>query len=248
MLELEATGSGRTIIIGHRGAMGHAPENTLASFKKGMELGADVLEFDVHLSRDGVIVVMHDAVVNRTTDGSGLISEMTLSELKQLDAGSWFGREFAGERIPTLEETLEWVAGRIDLAIEIKGRQKPQEGIERAVVEMIRAHEMVDKTMVISFHHPSVRAVKKIEPGIATGILYSGYLADTVGAARAALADSVRPHAGHWTPELVDEVHEAGLSASTWTVNDPEQFKQLVEMGVDSIGTNYPDRFARGRS
>ena len=246
MFELEMLGSGQTVIIGHRGAMGHAPENTFASLKKGVELGADVLELDVHLSRDGILMVMHDDLVNRTTNGTGSISEMTLAELKKLDAGSWFGREFEGERIPTLDEVLAWASGRIDLVVEIKGRQKPQDGIERAVVDLVRQHGMVERVMAISFHHPSVKIVKELEPKLATGILYAGYLVDTVGAARAAKADSVRPNAGHWTPELVEEVHGAGLVGSTWTVNDPEQYRELEEMGLDSIGTNFPDRFSKG--
>lgn len=244
MLELEVMGTGRTVIIGHRGAMGHSPENTLASFQKGLDLGADVVELDIHLSRDGVPVVMHDERVNRTTDGTGLVADMTLAELKGLDAGRWFGREFEGEKIPTLKEVFDWAAGNVELVIEIKGHPKPQEGIEQKMLDLIRDYELVEKTMVISFYHPVVRAVKDLEPKLATGILYGGYLADTVGTARAAGADSVRPNAGQWTPELVREVHEAGLVASTWTVNEVDQYDELVRMGLDSIGTNYPDRFS----
>lgn len=242
MVELEAMNSGKVIVFGHRGAMGHAPENTMASFAKGLELGSDILELDVHLSRDGELVVMHDGDVSRTTDGSGHLKDMTLAEIKKLDAGSWFDPRFRGERVPTLAQVVDWAKTRIQLAIEIKGDPLPAPGIEDKVVKLLRDNQVVDEMLIISFHHESVKRVKELEPRLMTGILYTGMLIDTVGAARAALTDSVRPSWQYWTPELVNQVHAAHLVAHSWIANDEPLMEYLVSMGLDSIGTNYPDR------
>jgi glycerophosphoryl diester phosphodiesterase len=242
MLELEALGRGKVLVIGHRGALGYAPENTLASFERGVECGADLLELDIHLSRDGELIVMHDADVSRTTDGRGHIENMTLTDIKKLDAGSWFAPQYQGERVPTLSEVLNWAKGRVSLVIEIKGDPQPAPGIEQKLIEALNEKSMFDEVMIISFFHLSVKRVKELEPRLATGILYGACLADTVGATRAALADSARPSWRYWTAELVDQVHAAGLTASTWNADDEALMAYLVGLGVDSIGSNYPDR------
>lgn len=242
MLDLEAAGTGKVLVMGHRGALGHAPENTMASFQKGLDLGSDLIELDVHMSRDGALVVMHDGDVSRTTDGSGHLKDLSLEEIKRLDAGSWFDARFGGERVPTLSEVLEWAGARVPLIVEIKGDPRPADGIEKAVVDELRKHRFLDRAMVISFHHDTVRRAKDLEPSLATGILYTGRLADTIGAARAARADSVRPSWSYWSADLVNEVHKAGMSGSTWVANDEELAAYLIGMGIDSIGCDYPDR------
>ena len=242
MLEIEAANTGKILVIGHRGALGYAPENTLASFELGWKLGADLLELDIHMTRDGELVVMHDADVSRTTDGHGYIKDMTLAEIKELDAGSWFDERFRGQHVPTLAEVLTWAKDRIPLVIEIKGDPQPANGIEEKLIETVHEHKMLDEVMIISFYHTSVKRVKELEPALATGILYTGRLVDTVGAARAALADSVRPHWSYWTAEVVEEVHDAGLTAHAWNADTEEVMEYLVGIGVDSIGSNYPDR------
>ena len=245
MRELIAANTGKVLVIGHRGALGHAPENTMASFEKGVELGADLIELDIHMSLDGELVVMHDGDVSRTTDGQGHIRDLTLAEIVGLDAGSWFAPGYRGQRVPTLPEVLAWAKGRIPLVIEIKGDPLPAVGIEEKLVGLLRAHDMVDDVMAISFHHPVVKRLKELEPGLATGILYSGRLVDAVGAARAAQADSVRPSHHYWTAEDVAAVHAAGLTASTWVVNDEETMEYLAGIGIDSVGSDYPDRLRR---
>jgi glycerophosphoryl diester phosphodiesterase len=242
MLEMELRNSGQVLVLGHRGAMGHAPENTMVSFAKGLELGSDMLELDIHLSRDGELMVMHDGDVARTTDGKGHIKDMTVAEIKKLDAGIKFNERFRGERVPKLVELIEWAKTRIPLVIEIKGDPLPAAGIEEKLIQMVRDYKMLDQVMAISFHHASVKRVKELEPKLTTGILYTGQLVDTVGAAKAALADSVRPAWSYWTRELVEQVHAAGLGASSWTVNDESLMEYLAPMGLDSIGSNYPDR------
>jgi glycerophosphoryl diester phosphodiesterase len=242
MLEIAAANTGKVLVIGHRGALAYAPENTMVSFELALEQGADLIELDVHQSADGELVVMHDGEVSRTTDGFGYIKDMTVAEIKELDAGAHFDEQFRGERVPTLPEVLSWAKERIPLVIELKGDPIPSDGIESRLVGMLRSHDMVDRVTVISFWHRSVKTVKELEPDIATGILYAGHLVDTVGAARAALCDSVRIPAGYWTKELVDELHSSGLHTTAWQSEEDGLTLRLAHMGLDSIGTNYPDR------
>jgi glycerophosphoryl diester phosphodiesterase len=138
MLEMEVRNSGQMLVLGHRGAMGHAPENTMVSFAKGLELGSDLLELDIHLSRDGELMIMHDGDVARTTDGKGHIKDMTVAEIKKLDAGIKFNERFRGERVPKLVELIEWAKTRIPLVIEIKGDPLPAAGIEEKLIQMVR--------------------------------------------------------------------------------------------------------------
>jgi glycerophosphoryl diester phosphodiesterase len=242
MLEVEAAGSGKVLVIAHRGAMGHAPENTMASFQMGCEMGADLIELDIHMSRDGQIIVMHDGDVSRTTNGSGHIKDLTLEEIRSLDAGSHFGSDFKEERVPVLSEVLAWAKDKAPLVVEVKGDPHTAEGIEERLVDLLREKDMLDRVMVISFHHTCVRRVKELESSVATGVLFTGRFINTLDAARAARANSVRPSWKYWSTDLVDEVHSAGLTASTWTINDEETVQYLVGLGIDSIGTNYPDR------
>src|SRR5438552_3727229 len=150
-------GSGRILLGGHRGNAAEFPENTLAAFTSALDLGVDVIECDVHLSADGALPVIHDHLLNRTTNGSGLVRDLTLAELKHLDAGSWRGAAFAGERIPALEEVLALARDRAGVAIEIKNLPLAYPGIERAVVEAVAAAGMRPHVVVISFDHRSVR-------------------------------------------------------------------------------------------
>lgn len=242
MIRLKRAKEEKALIIGHQGARGYAPGNTMASFERGLALEADLIELDVHLSADGHLVVIHDPTVDRMTNASGYVKDMTLAQLKKLDAGSWYGPEFAGERIPTLDEVLEWAKGKVGLVIEIKNGPIFYPGIEEKVVEALEAYGMEENVIVISFDHRCVRRVKEPRPGIATGILYVGRLTDPVAAASAAMADAIHPKADYLTAETVEAAHKAGLAVSTWTLNDPRQTKKFIEMGVDSIGTDYPDR------
>jgi glycerophosphoryl diester phosphodiesterase len=242
MLEQDVRNTGKVLVLGHRGAMGYAPENTMASFELGRDLGSDMLELDVHLSKDKELVIMHDGDVSRTTDGNGRVRDMTLNEIKQLDAGVTFDERFKGQRVPTLEEVLSWAKGRIPLVIEIKGDPHPAPEIGEKLVAAVEQYGMQDSVVVISFHHPVVKHVKALAPELATGILYTGRLADPVGAARAANADSVRPQWSYWTREDVEAVHAADLVAHAWNADAEERMEYLVGLGVDSIGSNYPDR------
>jgi glycerophosphoryl diester phosphodiesterase len=227
---------GRVWVVGHRGAMGYCPENTLVSFERGLELGADWIELDVHLSRDGALVVIHDETLERTTNGHGLVRDHTLAQLQELDAGD-------GQRLMTLPEVLDWARERGAVVdIEIKNAPVYYPGIEDQVVNAVRAAHMVDNVIVISFDHAAVKRVKELEPRIATGVLYACRPTDAgIGLAQAARADAVLPHWAYVTHEDVKAAHEAGLAVAPWASSDPEVLEQLVQCGVDAIGTNHPD-------
>ncbi len=191
-IELRAPG-GRPYVVGHRGAMGHAPENTLASFRKGFELGAPLLELDVHMSADAQLVVIHDETVDRTTNGSGRVVELSATEIRRLDAGSWFGSAFAGEPVPMLDEILEWRHGRVGLVIELKLGPVWYPGIEEGLVRLLRQHGAEAEVLVISFDHFAARRVKVLAPAVKTAVMYGGRPIDAVAMARAAHADAVYP-------------------------------------------------------
>ena len=235
---------GRLVNIAHRGASAAAPPNTLAAFEKAVELGADGIEFDVHLSADGVLVVIHDFNVDDTTDGSGRVAEMTLAQLKQLDAGSRFDPAFAGERIPTLEEVLETVGSRLLLNIELKCFSLRDNGLERAVITQVRQHNLDNRVLLSSFNPLSLRRAKKIAPHIPVGLLYAPWL--PLPLRRAWLAPLVHHEARHPEHTLVDAHYMAwarrrGYRVNTWTVNDPNEMHRLIGLGVDGIITPVPD-------
>ena len=236
--------------IAHRGASTAAPPNTLAAFEKAIELGADGIEFDVHLSADGVPMVIHDFTMDATTDGSGRVADMTLAQLKQLDAGSYFAPAFAGERIPTLEEVLEAAGSQLFLNIELKTTNLRDDGLEQAVIAQVERHragceQRLGNNVVISSFNPfSLRRVKKIAPHIPVGLLYAPGLPLPLG--RAWLAFLVPHEARHPEHSMVDARYMAwarqrGYRVNTWTVDDPDEMRRLIGLGVDGIITNVPD-------
>jgi glycerophosphoryl diester phosphodiesterase len=220
--------------------MGHCPENTLASFERGLELGADWIELDVHLSRDGALIVIHDETLDRTTNGHGQVRDYTLSELKRLDAGG-------GQSIPTLDEVLEWARLQDTIVdIEIKNAPIFYEGIEAAVVAALERHQMIEQVILISFDHAAVQRVKALDARVATGVLYVGRPIDGgVGLARSAGADAVLPHWAYVIADDVRKAHAAGLAVAPWASSDPDVLRRLIDCGVDAIGTNHPDVLKR---
>ncbi|MDY7077581.1 MAG: glycerophosphodiester phosphodiesterase [Chloroflexota bacterium] len=233
-----------TLNIAHQGASAVAPPNTLAAFEKASELGADGVELDVHLSADGVPVVIHDFTVDGTTDGSGRVAEMTLTQLKQLDAGSTFDPAFAGERIPTLKEVLDAVGSRLLLNIELKSFSLRDDGLERAVIARIEQCELADRVILSSFNPFSLRRAKNIAPRIPAGLLYAPHL--SLPLRRAWLAFLVPHEARHPEHTMVDARYMAwarqhSYRVNTWTVDDPTEMRRLTDLQVDSIITNVPD-------
>ena len=242
-LKLRRAPGAPLIRVGHRGARGYAPENTLVSFNLAVEMGVQAVETDVHISRDGQVVLIHDHTVDRTTDGHGFVKDLTLAELKKLDAGAWYDPRFAGQRILTLAELLAWAKNRVGVAIEIKNGPIYYPGIAAQTIRLVHEHDMLHQTILLSFDHFVLREAKTIEPQVATGILYAGRLIDPVAAAQAANADSLNPAWAFITPDLVQTAHAAGLAISPWCPNDLPTLRMLDAIGVDSIGTDYPDLF-----
>ena len=163
-------------VLAHRGYSGKAPENTMAAFKLALEADADGLELDVHITKDGRVVVIHDDTLERTTDGRGRVEEQTYAELAQLDAGSWFGEEFKGERLPTLDEVCELLKGTDKIFnVELKAGVNFKELTEK-VAELIVAYDLVPNTIISSFNHYALAYMKQVNADIRTGILYSSAL------------------------------------------------------------------------
>lgn len=224
--------------IAHRGASGRYPENTLAAFAAAIAAGADMCELDVQLSRDGVAVVIHDATIDRTTDSRGRVEATTLAELRRADAGVRFGQQFAGQRIPTLDEVLRLTAGRCGLNIELKAA-----GVETAVCELIAAHNAFATTLVSSFDWDALARVRQIAPPIAIGLLASRRPDDLLAAAIAMNAAAINPRTDLVDGGLCAAAHARGLKVYTWTCDDPRAMRKLIADGADGIMTNYPDRF-----
>ena len=235
-------------VIAHRGASGIAPENTLAAFRKAVELGAAFIETDLQLSRDARLVALHDDTLERTTNGSGPVSSRTLEELRKLDAGSWFGGSaneahagFASERIPTIEEILAF--GReheIGLFLEVK--PTGPSGAEHAIVGALHACGEVPRSVVLSFSPSVLKRVRQLEPLAVTGFLFSDRLPAAVATAVDAGARQLLPQTDRVTRELVAEAHAHDLRVVAWTANTVDEMRKLISAGVDGIITNYPDR------
>jgi glycerophosphoryl diester phosphodiesterase len=232
---------GEFCVLGHRGAMGHAPENTLVSFAKAIELKADMTELDIHLSKDGELIVMHDPSVERTTGAVGLISDLTLAEIKSLDAGSRFAPEFAGERVPILQEVMELVKGKIALNVEVKaGREGLYPGIIDSLITEIERHKIVDSVVVSSFYRPYLVELRRKAPHIKAALLYSKAF-DEPWQDAVDQGWDLHPHLSLVDARLVDEAHARGVLIRAWNPNEAEKMRPLVALGVDGIGTNYPE-------
>jgi len=232
----------KPLIIAHRGASQYAPENTVASFRKAMEMGAHGMEIDVQLSSDGYPVVIHDERVDRTSNGKGWVKDMTLCELKSLDFGSWFSPEFEGQQIPTLEEVLHLLSGWEGiLNIEIKSGPVFYPGIEGIVLEQVRKHQVSECIIISSFNHYSLVEVKRMDPGIKTGVLYMSGLYEPWEYARRLGASAIHPSFYNIVPEILKGCRENGIDVNTFTVDQPEHIKNAALLGVDGIITNVPD-------
>ncbi|MGH7813887.1 MAG: glycerophosphodiester phosphodiesterase [Candidatus Binataceae bacterium] len=224
--------------IAHRGASGNFPENTLSAFRGAIDAGADMCELDVHLTRDGELAVIHDETVDRTTDGRGEVREMTLAELKRLDAGARFkGGAVSGERIPTLDEVFAVTSGHCGLNVELKAA-----GVETKVAQIMAAREAFADSIVSSFDWMYLKNIREIEPRIRIGLLAEDRPGELTIAALAMRAHSINPSAAMTSADLCAAAHERGLKVYVWTVDSPAAMRQLIEWGVDGIMTNYPDR------
>jgi glycerophosphoryl diester phosphodiesterase len=231
-IPLFASATAGPFISAHRGFSDAAPENTLPALQAALEAGAHVAEIDVKLTRDGQLVLMHDALVDRTTDGKGPVGAMTLAEVKQLDAGRWFDRKFAGTRVPTLDEVLAWSRGRLGILVEMKSYPERDPRFIDEVIAAIKRNQAEDFAIPASFDHPSLAEIHRREPEWALEMIINCRLADTVHAARAAGSVLLSLEPEFTVKGDVAEMHAAGLSVLT-TLLSAEHGGELLEMGVD---------------
>jgi glycerophosphoryl diester phosphodiesterase len=230
--------------IAHRGASVAAPPNTLAAFEKAVALGADGIELDVRLCSDGVPVVIHDATVDATTDGSGPVAIMTLAQLKELDAGAPFDPTFAGERIPTLMEVLETVGEQLLLNIELKSGTPLNDGLEQAVFDVIERCALDERVLLSSFNPLALRRIQKTAPHLATALLYTPATRTSLALGRLISPNpyaAVHPHHTMVDQHYIGWARQHKYRVHVWTVDDVAEMRRLVGCGVDGIITNVPD-------
>ncbi|MDQ0223763.1 glycerophosphodiester phosphodiesterase [Metabacillus niabensis] len=232
--------------VAHRGATGYAPENTIAAFDLAVEMKADYIEIDVQRSKDGKLVLIHDTTVDRTTDGTGKVGDLTFDQLRSLDAGSWKGEQFVGEQIPTFEEILERYHGKVGILIELKTPEL-YPGIEEQVAKALKERNLDkpqnEKIIIQSFNFESMKKVNDLLPKVPVGVLTSNRADTTAEALQefSTYADWFNPSYGIVTEELVNQVHSLGMKIGSWTVRSQEAADFLFEMNVDAIITDYPD-------
>ena len=223
----------RPLVISHAACGGHAPENTLAGIRKAIELGADAIEIDVQASADGVAILMHDLTVDRTTNGTGAVSNLMLAGLQALDAG--------GEPVPTLAEVLDLTKGKVLLVMEIK-----QPGIEDHISRVVRDANARSDVMAWSFLPPALAGMRQADPGIPGALLVAGpslpqwpkmrHIALKTG------LQGVSVFCDGLTPAIAEDCRRSGLALYSWTADRPDQIKALLALGVDGICSNLPDR------
>ena len=228
-------------ILAHRGASGTAPENTIAAFKKALIDGCDGFEFDVQQTKDGEIVVFHDWTLERTSNGSGYLRDHTLNELKKLDAGSWFSDNFIGEKIPTLEETLDIIPDDKLINIELKEEHSVERGTEKKVLDIIRKYP-TKNIIVSSFSHNLLKNLKELDDSIKVGILLECALVnlDLYIKNLGFKIDAYHPGKSFLNKKDVDYLNSMGIDINVWTVNTTKDLNLLKDMGVTRIITNFP--------
>lgn len=234
----------RTLIFAHRGAKRAAPENTLPAFEAAVRLDADGVEFDVQYSSDGQLVIFHDFSLEKTSNGTGRVSAHTLAELRELDAGLHFGPEFAGTRIPTLDEVLDLLKDKLLVNIELKSVRASNDGLGQDVAKKVLAHGMAGQVVISSFNPFALRRSKLTGPQIEHALLLAD---DSPGWMKSGLmfrwskAEALHPESVMVTPEYVVQARRRGLPVRVWTVNEPEEMRRLAGLGVDAIVTDAPD-------
>ena len=217
------------ILTGHRGAAKLEPENTLLSIQKAIDLGVDQIEIDVHLTRDKHLVVIHDTTVDRTTDGQGAIADFTLAEVKQLDAGK-------GERIPTLQEVMDLVRGKVILQIELKGPDTTE-----PVIQSVEQNSMGNEVLLTSFVHDRLCEARQLNPDLRLGALWAVPPDDACEQAIDIGAEAIHIQHLNIDSQLVEKAHAHGLKIRAWNPDTAEEIQRAIDLGVDAIGSNRPD-------
>ncbi len=238
-------------IISHRGANKYAPQNTLPAFQKSIQLCADGVETDVHMTKDGVPVICHNYTINDTSNGMGTIASYTLEEIKKFDFGAYYSPTFKGTPIPTLDEFLDLIASSdIEIMnIELKTPRERESDIVKKTITAVKEHGLFDRLLISSFSSKLLIEAKKIDPRCKTGYLYSPnnfhsplQLANPVGYAKKIGADALHPIEFYVGPLYVKAAHANGIKVNAWTVNNEFSIRRLIKCGVDGIITDCPDK------
>jgi glycerophosphoryl diester phosphodiesterase len=233
-----------TIVFAHRGASGYAPENTLPAFELAAELHATGIEFDVQITRDRQLIIHHDRELGRTEDASGLLSDWDFADLRALDVGSWYGDAFAGAQMPTPAEVVEAVGSRLLLNFELINDTPELNGVGELLVAFFQRMNLFDRAMISSFNPLALWEVRRLEPRITLGALWSPREPWFVKSGD--WEERIHPEALHpkhvlVTPELVADAHARGQRVHTWTINDADTARQMIDLGVDMVMGDYPD-------
>jgi glycerophosphoryl diester phosphodiesterase len=229
------------LVIAHRGASGHAPENTMIAFQRAVELGSSFIETDLHVTRDGAFVAIHDDTVDRTTNGSGEVTDFTLEELRRADAGMWFDRDFLGERVPTLPEILEF-AKLNDVIFYLELKYPAVAGMDHALAAALTKANATARTIVISFDAATLAPLRRIDPAIMVGLLIEDENPNCIQQALDLGARQICPKFSLVNAKLIEQAHRADLQVVAWTVNSADQMRSMIATGVDGIMTDFPDR------
>jgi glycerophosphoryl diester phosphodiesterase len=229
--------------IAHRGASGEYPENTRLAFAKAIEARADMIELDCQLSRDGHVVVFHDEKLRRTTGARGALRDKTLAQLKTLDIGQWRKKAYMGERILTLEEAIETVAGNVDLCVEIKSFAATP-GIELKLLFILSHYDYLDRTMISSFDYRVLDRVRELAPEATIAVIFgSNSKEDPFNAASRLGAVSINVQKELATREFLRRAWDSGLDVYVWTINDVRQMEEFASLGIQGIITDFPEKF-----
>jgi glycerophosphoryl diester phosphodiesterase len=243
------------IITGHRGAGGLAPENTLASIQLALDLGVDRIEIDVQQTSDNVIIVLHDRTLKRTTNGFGFIKSMNYADLLKFSAGIKFNKVYAEERIPTLEQVIDLINGKVELLIETKYSYLYYPNIERHILNVIKNKNAFGWCKIISFNDRALFRIHKLNKEVRVGKLFVGKSVNlplsydtTINfkpLERYHFVDEIIVQHKYASKAFIDKVHQFGKELHVWTVNDPETIEKLIEKGVDGIISDYPNLLLR---
>lgn len=240
---LEVLKMKKIAVHAHRGASAYAPENTMSAFRLAVEMKADAIELDVHLSCDGHVVVTHDFTLNRCGGSTGYVKDKSLKELRGLDFGGWFKPEFQGERIPVLEQVMDLII-KTPLFLNIELKANPDlynEGLEKKVIDIIKSYSMEDRVIISSFNHYCLAEVKRLEPAIKTGILYSEVIYKPWDYVKSFNADAIHPYHKSLLKDTVSGCEKNNIMSNVWTVDMPEDINRVIDLGVTGIITNMPD-------
>ena len=236
----------KPLIFAHRGNSSMAPENTMAAFKLAVKLRCEGIETDVHLTKDGRLAVIHDESTMRTTGTTGAVGDMTMDELKALDAGSWFDDGFSRNSIPELWELLELIKPTaMILNIELKNSIRRYPGLEQAALMELGRYSMLDRVVFSSFNHASMALMKAMEPHSQTALLYDEVIYRPAEYALVCHADGLHPQHIHVDEKYMEQAMAHGIKVRPWTVDDMDEAKRLAALGVDAIITNCPEDLMR---